>query len=654
MKILGDEIFARNEDGSLKSHVGTVFFRTPGLVTLKGVHATQRLAWIEELNRERAEKGEAPLTDDEAEAEWNDSVDLLFTERYVLIRPEPNKMDLAFKADEVLQKFVSKRKIRFLHTNTAKVRDALRMRGENWRMSRIPMTNEELDQQVESSRVSIGCEKIYFYNHHTGTRYVSAGTLSRVAGLPAEKFRPQVAEIVAGMKSYNRLGQPEIDLFPLSMPAEIRAKFRSVDLDADDESLKKEFDSILLDVRMALPAALRDELLQNLAWRNELCATLSRTANETTVRADELIHGISPEFYRQIEWLPGGRLENGQLIFDSIFDEAARSDDPELKAFCDLRVRSLIFNCIRMFDMLEYMNVGKIANPLVRRPNLKIRRSNVYIVQYKLKHEPKDAIVIVRFQKWGVAEYLNEGKDLLQAGRESIDYADYILDRRLGCRQLGMKLPPRVTMGQITEKYEGDNIYNGLNIRSFYYVRDYIGGTASDKIPPPRFSNPVFAKKFAELMGEAAAVDLVVGRATTETGETVFDTNYEVVQMDDKGLPARVVVTDHAGSFVKYLEPVTDLVAPYARVVTRRKTFVGDFKSFSEAYVAAFGRKLAETKAMYESNPKAFDNLFINRPYDSAGSGAFRWRCVLDRLAKTDVDKTVAALKDSIETQLAQ
>jgi hypothetical protein len=648
MKILGDEIFARNEDGSLKSHVGTVFFRTPGIVTIKGVHATQRLAWIEELNRERAEKGEAPLTDSEAEAEWADSVDILFTDRWVLIRPEANRMDLAFKADEVLQKFVSKRKIRFLHTNMAKVRDALRARGENWRMSRIAMTNEELDQQIESSRTSIENEKIYFYNHHTGTRYVSAGALSKVAELADDKFRPQVAEIVAGMKSYNRLGQQEIDVFPLSMPAEIRSKFRSLNLEDDDVSLRKEFNSILLDVRMALPADLRNEVNENFSWRNELCATLSRTPNETTVRADELIQGISPEFYRQIEWLPGGRLDNGRLVFDSIFDEAMKSDDADLKAFCDLRVRSLIFNCVRMFDMLEYINVGKIARPLVRHPNETIRRSNVYIVQYKLKHEKDDAIVIVRFQKWGVAEHLNEGKDLLQAGNESINYADYILDRRLGCRQLGMKLPPRVTLGQITERYDGANIYNGMNIRSFYYVRDYVKGTASDKIPPPRFSNPVFAKKFAELMGEAAAVDLIVGRAITETGETVFDTNYEVVQMDDKGLPQRVVVTDHAGSFVKYLESLVDLIKPYARVVTRRKDFVSDFKGFSEAYISAFERKLHETKEMYLSNKRIFDDLFIARPYDSAGSGAFRWKCVLDRLAASDIERVIQSLRESI------
>ena len=44
MKILGDPIFAKNPDGTLKSRIGTLFFRTPGLVTVRGVHAMQRIA----------------------------------------------------------------------------------------------------------------------------------------------------------------------------------------------------------------------------------------------------------------------------------------------------------------------------------------------------------------------------------------------------------------------------------------------------------------------------------------------------------------------------------------------------------------------------------------------------------------------------------
>ncbi|MBQ6009559.1 MAG: hypothetical protein IJL17_13550 [Kiritimatiellae bacterium] len=57
MKILGEPIFAKNPDGSLKSRIGTIFFRTPGLVTQRGIHAMQRMAWIRSLNDARAAAG---------------------------------------------------------------------------------------------------------------------------------------------------------------------------------------------------------------------------------------------------------------------------------------------------------------------------------------------------------------------------------------------------------------------------------------------------------------------------------------------------------------------------------------------------------------------------------------------------------------------
>ena len=41
MKIVGERIFAKDADGKLLSRIGTIFFKTPGLVTKKGVHAMQ-------------------------------------------------------------------------------------------------------------------------------------------------------------------------------------------------------------------------------------------------------------------------------------------------------------------------------------------------------------------------------------------------------------------------------------------------------------------------------------------------------------------------------------------------------------------------------------------------------------------------------------
>ena len=194
--------------------------------------------------------------------------------------------------------------------------------------------------------------------------------------------------------------------------------------------------------------------------------------NVLTVTGDaELIQGISPEFYRQIEWLPGGRVEKGQLLFDPLYDEYQRTRDPELADLCDLRVRSIIFNLMRLFGSIDYVNVGRIPRSLLRKPIAGVRRGSVYIVQYKEVSEPLSRVFILRFQKWGIAEHLDEGKDLLTAILEANDYADYIMDRRLACRQLGMNLPRNVGFGQFTEKYTGQNQYFGTTVRAYYYVR---------------------------------------------------------------------------------------------------------------------------------------------------------------------------------------
>ena len=652
MKILGDPLFAKNPDGTLKSRIGTLFFRTPGLVPCRGVHAMQRIAWTNELNRLRAEAGEPALTESEAMAEWADSADLLFTDDYVLIRPDPTRMDLAIKADEVLQTFVSKRRIRFLNTSSAKVRDALRARGENWRMARAAQSAEDIVRAIESARVAIANEKIYYYNGNTGTRWLTAGAFARIAALEPTAYRAQITEIAHGLAAHNRLGQSEIALFPPSLDADVTAAFRAIQPDAlDDAALRAAVDAAVVKWRMALPPALREETTENFAWRAEMDAALTRVPNETEVGDEDLIQGISPEFFRQIEWLPGGRIEKGELIFDSLYDEAFRTQDPELRAFCSLRVRSILFNAVRLFGTIEYVNIGRISRSLARHPVAGAHRGGVYIMQTKMAEEDKPLLHIIRFQKWGIAEHLDEGKDLLRAILEADEYADYILDRRLACRQLGMNLPAKLGMGHVAEKYTAHNQYQGTTVRASYFVRAYVTGTASDKIPPERFRNPAFAKAFSFLMGQAAARDLVVGRAATETGEAIFDANFEVVQCGPDGLPLRIVVTDHAGSFVKYQEPFEDLVAPYARVVLRRERFVDDFADFARVYVLAFERTLAETQAAYRERRRAFDELFLHRPYDEAGSGAYRWACILKRLDACDPHAVADALKKAIQSQ---
>ena len=654
MKLLGDPIFSKGADGQLKSRTGSIFVfgEYSGLVTVSGTHAMQRQMWVGEVNRMRAEDGKPALTSLEIGKLLESSVDLVFFEDVVLIRPDPNRMDLAFEADEELQKVMSKRKIRFLNTHAKRVRDALRARGENWRMARDVKTREEAERQILRGRCAMDNEPIYYYNGHTGTRYLTVGTHDRVAGLSDAAFRSQIDEIVHGLNSRNRLGMPLIDLFPTSLNPEVRRMFSELDLRSlSDAQLREAVARIEQFWRMEMPVELRDENPEsNLVWKAEMGEVLSRKAFTSDVGDRDLIQGISPEFYRNIQWLPGCRVDNGKLIFDPIYDEYNRTRDPALVELCDLRVRSIIFNLLRLFGSVEYVNVGRIPRSLVRTPVAEESRSGVYIVQYKEQGEPISRVFILRFQKWGIAEHLDEGKDMLSAIIEADTYSDYIMDRRLACRQLGMNLPKHVGFGQFTEKYTGNNQYHGTTIRAYYYVRQYVHGIASDKVLPERFHNPAFAYRFAELMGEAAALDLVVGRRATETNEPIFDRNYEVLQIDTKGLPVRLIVTDHAGSFVDYETPLEQAVAPYAGVVRRRESFVTDFAEFAKAYVSAFERRLNEVCNAYRERRSAFDDLFMGRPYDRAGSFAYRWACVLGRLDACDPHKVADSLKKAIQS----
>jgi len=68
----------------------------------------------------------------------------------------------------------------------------------------------------------------------------------------------------------------------------------------------------------------------------------------------------------------------------------------------------------------------------------------------------------------------------------SEEYTQYILDRRLGCRQLGMNLPTQVTAKRISEHYDIRGEY-GFVIWTPYFERDYIHGIATDKVPSCRF-----------------------------------------------------------------------------------------------------------------------------------------------------------------------
>lgn len=647
MKILGEPLFARDETGRLKSRIGTVFLRTPGLVTQAGVHATQRLAWIKELNRERLEAGLPKLTDQEADAEMERSVDLLFDDAFVLIRPDPYDMPLAFEADELLQTLVSKRKIRYLNTQNEKVRNALRARGENWRMSRLPVSPEEMNRLIANARVPIAGVPIYFYNPSTGTRFLTLETFAWLESLSDDLFRKHLAEISRYSALRNRFGFPEIDIFPVGC-AFTRQAFEALNAEGlEIGALRTAYHKLLQVFRQAVPVALHDETFENIEWRNLLCSTLITQPNAAVT--EELLDGMSPEFHMQIEWLPGCRIEEGELIFDPVCEELeVTPDDPELKALCDPRAKIIIFNYVRELGNIEYINIGRISRSLSSRAQTTQQRAHVYIVQVKEADKPTPKLRILRFQKWGVCEHLDEGKDLVRSIMEAMDYTDYILDRRLGCRQLGMSLPEKVTTARMPLTYTGTHaLYYGATCWSVYFERSYISGCATDKILPRHYADPEFNRRLARLLGEAAAVNCIVGRANANNA-VIFDDGDEVIVFDREGLPDHLVVSDHTGAFKQYEVPLDVFAQAYADPVNKRAKRLPNAVEFAELYLAAFQKRFEHIQEEYRRRQRAFDKLFKHRVVDPAGSFAYRWQCVLARLAGTDAASLTRAIRSHI------
>ena len=173
-------------------------------------------------------------------------------------------------------------------------------------------------------------------------------------------------------------------------------------------------------------------------------------------------------------------------------------------------------------------------------------------------------------QKWGIREHLDDGKQLLDAIVQSEEYTEYILDRRLGCRQLGMNLPAHTAAKRISERYTGPrrDLPSAL-IWSPYFERDYIRGMASDKIPPQELADPAFALRLARLLGQAAAPNAIVGRCDLQ-GRVVFDDGDEVVVENEAGLPIDIIVADQMGTFNDYRTDLEHFAAAYAEPVNCR------------------------------------------------------------------------------------
>src|SRR5579862_224496 len=214
LEVIGPRPFARDAQGQLLTRIGTIF---PGHSVLytqaPGVHAWQRVNFTDHLNAQRAAAGLGTLTPEEEQEVAVNSVDLILEADHILIRPDPERMELAFAADELLQTTVSKRQVRFLSVSDLRVREAIKVRGEYWRLSSIPKGRDAKQKLVLGSKVAIHGLPIYFYNRLTGTRWLTYPEFDQLGKLDPAVLARHLQEIVEHSNRTNRLGRLELEFF---------------------------------------------------------------------------------------------------------------------------------------------------------------------------------------------------------------------------------------------------------------------------------------------------------------------------------------------------------------------------------------------------------------------------------------------------------
>lgn len=648
LTIIGPHPFELDSEGNLKTRIGTLFPEREVLYTASPwVHAMQRASFLDLLNEERVAKGLPCLTYEEEDQMVASSVDLIFEVGHILIRPDPERMNVAFAADELLQGIVSKRAIKFLSVSNPQVRGAIQHRGENWRLSGIPTTVAQKQEMIFSSRVAIRGLPIYFYNRFTGSRWLTFESFEKLGQLDPGKLALHLDEIASHLALTNMMGRPEIALFAAEVGRFDLRNFYSVPwTKLLPQDLRTEYERLLVAFRNTVHESFRKDSCDNKAWCDRMLFQLFVEGNEYQV--EESSSGLSPEFFAQVRWVPGGRIEEGEFLLDSVFEETSKGD-AKADQLCDERAKGIIYNFLREYGDLEFINVGLVSEPLNKtRPQVKGLRA-VYIAEFRSRSQPVVIRRLLRLQKWDVTQHLDQGRDLLQAIRESEEYTDYWLDRRLGARQLGMSVNRRVSMHRLTEKYRGSNpVYKGQTIRTTYFERDFLNGTASDKIKPEKYDLPGYPNRLAELLGRAAATSIIVGRALEGGAQPVFDDGDELIIEGQGGLPEYLLVADHSGSFGDYKKPLTANAEYYAGPVNYRVRFVKELQTFARLYLEAMSEQLHHIQDDYRKRRRAFDNLFRHCKYDPAGSFAFRWECVLKRLDTTDMDAVVQSVRSYI------
>ncbi len=622
-------------------NMGEVFPAHNTVVFGNGTHQIVREDYIDYLNNERAKKNLACLSFEKEIILTRSCVDLVVRGDILYIRPKPTEkgMKMAFEADRMLQEIVPEQRIKFMGLDDPFIRQAIKKRGELWRISSLPRTRDGKRQLIRNSKIHIQHRKMYYHNAVTGTKYLTYWEFEKLGRLKPATVARCLKEIAVYLQSKNHINQPELVLFKAREKVFTKKYLKYDYADLPPKAVMTIYTQLRTRFREAVESRdfLKDDA-NNQKWCEQMLNALVKRNDEVS---EELSLGLCPEFFMYIKWFPGAYIIEGELVFDPIFDKKeTMPHDSELARLCDEKVKKLIFNYMREFSKIEYINIGRIIESASKRIKIPGRR-DVYIAVIKIPEKNEEVIKFIRMQKFGIKEYLEDGHSLFSAMVKSEKYIEYVLDRHAGCKQLGMNLLPFRT-AKVSEKF------HGVTIGTNYIERNYVHGFATDKLSVTKLKTEKYCHRFFELLGQAAAINLVVGRSFNK--RALFDDGDEVVLEDIKGMPREILVSSITGSFEDYRTEMDRYADQYAVPINKRRKLLGKrlFRKAADTYILSLENNLLEIKKHYRERQRAFDMLFHDRE-NTAESFRYKWEQVLNRLDRTNAHALSQSVRQHID-----
>lgn len=580
LKLVGKKPLKLGDDNRPVNPAGCLFLadgklvKENTLVTCSPDHLSGYHKFASLLNKERKGNDLPELTTDEQMHLAYAFVPLIFRgmgeDAEICIRPNTG-IEPALRAVTLLEEGMNVHpgKVKFISIsagdkfNEDMLLDGAESHGMLWRFYPDAATAEEEEKFIEHSIVRTKHGVVLYYSPGSGQRFLTCSRLEDVVSefsetSDRELLISRLDDITKLAENYNirnraydlSLYNVDEERFNYDRFKEMRKYAASKKTDTwvhDDTAVNKKLSKMLSDHRDATRDGFQIDDLKDPFWREGMYRQLKDIPKEEEYRL-----GLAREFYAHINWLPGARVHDGETILDGTPDKLTMG---------------LIAEFQRKYDDLEYINIGRIFQSMSKREKTGEETGEgreVYIAVLKRESESNKMVHLMRKQRFDTKHYMEGGQTQFEAMASSERYSRYVMNRVGGIGALGIKRPePDIIRLYTTEQFKG------ATIPIEFHGRPYIPAIASDKMPLHYYGNVNFMKKFAGLMGKAAADNLVLSRANRDTGKIFFDDGDEMMTFDkpitaEDKLPVDVVLGDITGSFEGVGNPDTAYADVYA------------------------------------------------------------------------------------------